>query len=432
LYDGQEVVETFSTLINPEISLTPGISKLTGISNESLQDAPKFYEVARRIVELTDNKILVAHNARFDYSFLRQSFRRLGYNYHRRHLCTVRLSRKYYPGLPSYSLTNVCRSINIPCENRHRALNDALITLQLFQKINIRKSKQEQPLSTFKEETRETFLPAGINQDAIDALPEETGIYLFYDAAGRLIYAGKSNNIRKRVLGHFSSDLRFHRYMEMKDRIRRIHYEVTGSELIALLRESEIIKKHQPPFNRDQRNTMYLYGIFCYNDKNGYRRLSLENISNGNNPLLSFSNKMEAMVFLDKLVAQYSLCQKMCGIHKTKGPCFYYHMKRCRGACAGKESPKVYNRRVEQAIRQFDYAFPSFLIIGKGRQKNEKSVVAVENGVFKGFGYFDPDITGDSAEQIKAALQSKEDNQDVRRIIIRYLKQNKGDIVKQY
>jgi DNA polymerase-3 subunit epsilon len=177
---------------------------------------------------------------------------------------------------------------------------------------------------------------------------------------------------------------------------------------------------------------MYLYGIFCYNDKNGYRRLSLENISNGNNPLLSFSNKMEAMVFLDKLVAQYSLCQKMCGIHKTKGPCFYYHMKRCRGACAGKESPKVYNRRVEQAIRQFDYAFPSFLIIGKGRQKNEKSVVAVENGVFKGFGYFDPDFTGDSAEQIKAALQSKEDNQDVRRIIIRYLKQNHEDIVKQY
>jgi DNA polymerase-3 subunit epsilon len=216
----------------------------------------------------------------------------------------------------------------------------------------------------------------------------------------------------------------------MKERIRRIRYELTGSELIALLLESEMIKKHQPPFNRDQRNTMYLYGIFCAADANNYLCLSLERLKNGDQPLLSFTNKMEAMEFLDKLVSQYSLCQKMCGIHKTGGCCFYYHMKRCRGACAGKESPEAYNRRVEQAIRQFDYAFSSFLIIGKGRNENEKSVVAVENGVFKGFGYFEPEFAGDSVEQIKTAVQSKDGNQDARRIIIRYLRQNNGDVVK--
>jgi DNA polymerase-3 subunit epsilon len=432
LYDGQEIVETFSTLINPEMQLTPNITKLTGITNESLLDVPKFYEVARKIVELTENKILVAHNARFDYSFLRQSFRRLGYNYYRRQLCTIRLSRKYYPGLPSYSLNGVCRFLKIPHESRHRALNDALLTLELFQRLHARKIKGKQPASTFQKETRETFLPPGICQSDIAALPEETGIYLFYDGAENLIYAGKSNNIRRRVLGHFSGDLRFRRCLEMKERIQRIHYEITGSELIALLRESEIIKKYQPPFNRDQRNTLYLYGLFCHTDKQGYRRLSLENLNNGHKPLLSFSNKLEAMDFLEKLMVKYGLCQKMCGFHKTRGPCFYYHMKRCRGACTGKESPEGYNRRVEQSIQQFDYVFPSFLVIGKGREENEKSVVAVENGMFKGFGYFDPEFTGNTPEQIKAAVQSREDNQDVRRIILRYLRQSKEDVVIRY
>lgn len=428
IYDGQQAVDTYSTLVNPEVRLAPNITRLTGITNELLQDAPKFYEIARKIVELTESAVIVAHNARFDYSFLRQSFRRLGYNFHRRQLCTVRLSRKHFPGLPSYSLGNLCRSLNISIENKHRAMGDAMATLTLFQKLQTHSSKDDSKVSLI-DESKETFLPPGVNREDIAGLPEETGVYYFHDARDRLVYVGKSKNIRKRILGHFSGDLKSHRSQEMKERIRRIHYEVTGSELIALLLESEMIKKHQPPFNRDQRNTLYLYGVFCAAGANNYLRLSLGRLKNGSQPLLSFTNKMEAMEFLDRLVMKFGLCQKLCGIHKTKGPCFYYHTKRCAGACIGQETAANYNRRVETAIRQFDYVFPSFLIIGKGRQENERSVVSVENGVFQGFGYFNPELAGNDISNVKAAVQLREDNQDVRRIIISYLRKNPQDRV---
>jgi len=428
VYDGQQTVDTFSTLVNPEARLAPNITLLTGITNELLQDAPKFYEIARKIVELTENTVFVAHNARFDYSFLRQSFHRLGYNFHRRQLCTVRLSRKHFPDLPSYSLGSICRSLSIPHEDKHRAMGDAMATLTLFQKLQSCDSK-EHPEVSLLNESKETFLPPGISREDIDALPEETGVYFFHDARDRLVYVGKSKNIRKRILGHFSGDLKSRRSQEMKERIRCIRYEVTGSELIALLLESEMIKKHQPPFNRDQRNTMYLYGIFCAADANHYLRLSLERLKNGSQPPLSFTNKMEAMEFLDKLIMRFGLCQKLCGIHKTKGPCFYYHTKRCAGACTGQEPAAKYNRRVEKAIKQFDYVFPSFLVIGKGRQENEQSVVAVENGVFQGFGYFNPELAGNDIVNVKAAIQLREDNQDVRRIIINYLRKNTEDKV---
>lgn len=434
IYDGREITETFSSLVSPQLLLPPGIIRLTGITNEVLQDAPQFYEIARKIVELTENKIFVAHNVRFDYSFVRQSFRRLGYNFYRRQLCTFRLSRKHFPGLPSYSLGSLCRFLNIEAESEHRAIKDALATLRLFEKLHPLHN-EEPPGSTALAECKETFLPPGISHEDIAKIPEETGVYFFYDEREKLIYVGKSKNIRKRILSHFSGDLKSSRSREMKNKIRQLRYEVTGSELVALLRESELIKKHQPPYNRDQRNTLYLYGIFSSMDGSGYLRLSLERLpadGNGSEPLLSFTNRMEAMEFLEKLLKKYDLCQKLCGIHKTGGPCFSYHTKGCQGACIGKELPPNYNKRVKKAIWQFEYALPSFLVIGRGRRDDEKSVVAIEKGVFKGFGYFQPQMVGEEAAQIREAVQTGEDNQDVRRIIIGYLRKNKEDLVVRY
>lgn len=431
LYDGRQVLESYSTLLNPEMRLPPGITRLSGINDEMLQDAPKFYQVARRIVELTEDKILVAHNARFDYAFLRQGFRALGYHFHRRLLCTLRLSRKLLPGLPAYSLPCLCEHLKIPLANGHRAMNDARATLQLFEVLQSRGQEANAAVSLAKE-TRETFLPPGIGPEQVAALPEAAGVYFFYDGEGRLIYVGKSTNIRKRVLDHFSGDLTSPFARKMKERIANIGHEVTGSELIALLLESDIIKTRRPAFNRDQRHTVYLYGIYSFSDKNGYLNLRLEPLQPGETALLSFTNRREGEEFLLKLMSRCRLCQKLCHFHKTKGACFHYHLKLCRGACIGLEPAEVYNRRVQQALGQFDYAHANFLIIGPGRREEERSVVDVEKGIYRGFGFFEPAMAGDDIAALKAAVQFREDNQDVRRIIRRYLHGHPGERIVTY
>lgn len=431
LYEGGQVVESYSTLLNPEMRLPPGITRISGITNEMLQDAPKFYQIARRIVELTENRILVAHNARFDYAFLRQAFRALGYHFHRRLLCTLRLSRKLLPGLPTYTLPCLCGHLKIPLSNGHRAMNDARATLRLFEVLQSR-GKEANFAVPIAKEARETFLPPGIMPGQVAALPEAAGVYFFYDREGRLIYVGKSANIRKRVLDHFSGDLTSQMARKMKERIAGIGHEVTGSELIALLLESDIIKTRQPAFNRDQRNTIYLYGIYSFSDKNGYVNLRLEPLQTGKRALLSFTNRPEGEEFLLKLMSRYQLCQKLCHFHKTGGACFHYHLKLCRGACIGLEPAEIYNRQVGQALGQFDYTYANFLIIGAGRREEERSVVDVEKGVYRGFGFFEPALAGDDIAALKSAVQFREDNQDVRRIIRRYLKSHPGERIVRY
>lgn len=431
VYNDGQVAESFSTLLNPEMRLPPGITRISGITNEMLQDAPKFYQIARRVVELTENRILVAHNARFDYAFLRQAFRALGYHFHRRLLCTLRLSRKLLPGLSNYTLPFLCHHLQIPLVNGHRAPGDAGATLQLFQALQSR-GKEANFAEPIAREARETFLPPGIGPEQVAALPEAAGVYFFYDGEGRLIYVGKSTNIRRRVLDHFSGDLTSQMARKMKERIAGIAYEVTGSELIALLLESDIIKTCKPAFNRDQRNTIYLYGIYSFSDKNGYVNLRLEPLQTGKRALLSFTNRPEGEEFLLKLMSRYQLCQKLCHFHKTGGACFHYHLKLCRGACIGLEPAEIYNRRVGQALGQFDYTYANFLIIGAGRREEERSVVDVEKGVYRGFGFFEPALAGDDIAALKSAVQFREDNQDVRRIIRRYLKSHPGERIVRY
>lgn len=431
LYDGCQVVESYSTLLNPEMRLPPGITRLSGIREEILQDAPKFYQVARRIVELTEDKILVAHNARFDYAFLRQEFRALGYHFHRRLLCTLRLSRKRLPGLPAYTLPCLCEHLKIPLANGHRAMSDARATLQLFEVLQSRGQEANSVVSIVKE-ARETFLPPEIGPEQVAALPEAVGVYFFYDGEGRLIYVGKSANLRKRVLDHFSNDLTSPFARKMKERIANIGHEVTGSELVALLLESDIIKTRRPAFNRDQRHSVYLYGIYSFSDKNGYLNLCLEPLQAGERALLSFTNRIEGEEFLLKLMSRYRLCQKLCHFHKTKGACFHHHLKLCGGACIGLESAETYNQRVGQALEQFDYAHPNFLIIGAGRREDERSVVDVEKGIYRGFGFFQPMLMGDDIATLKSVVQFREDNQDVRRIIRRYLNHHPGERIVTY
>ena len=427
-FDGQQLTDSFCTLVNPEFQLLPGIERLTGIVDKQLSDAPKFFQIARKIVELTENRIIVAHHSRFDYAFLRKEFSRLGYNFSRQQLCTERLSRKLLPDFGSYKLSHLCKKLNIPLNGAHRALADANATLQLFQHLQILEKCPVSETESLKENIRENILPPGLNRNDINKLAEGCGVYFFYDERDRLIYVGKSKNIRKRVQSHFSGDLKSQKSLKMKHHIRRIDYQITGSELIALLLESDLIKTHQPVFNRSQRTIRYRYGLFSQLSADGYLTFSLQRFGpKGPNGIdgelvIAFSNKKQAQSFQDRIITKYRLCQKLCGLYKNRGPCFNYHLKLCNGACVGSESPEDYNLRANQAIDQFCYDFPDFLIVTKGRNADEKGVVLIRQGLYRGFGFLPEDaISALAIDTVGEHIQQRADNQDIRKIINAFL-----------
>ncbi len=256
--DGHQILEQFSTLINPEQNIPSQITRLTGITNEMVSDAPKFYEVAKKIVEMTEGNIFVAHNVYFDFSFVKSEFSELGYNFQREKVCTVRLSRSVLPGHRSYSLGNLCEDLNIQIKDRHRALGDALATFELFKILH---NKGEIPVQF---EAKEITLPQFLKREAIEKLPELPGIYYFYSSSGELLYIGKSKNIKKRVLTHMRADLKRRKDIELKNQIAHIETKVTGHELAALILEAHEIKSYRPPFNHALKKIKFPYGLYLH------------------------------------------------------------------------------------------------------------------------------------------------------------------------
>lgn len=429
LFDGKKIVDEFATLVNPEKSIPYHITRLTGITNEMVADAPKFYEIARHIVEMTDGCVFVAHNVMFDYQFIRHEFLRLGYRYEREKLCTVKLSRKLLPGLRSYSLGELCRENGIVINDRHRASGDALATVKLLQLL-LSKGCSEQMIKDLTGISMKGLHPS-FNKNSINELPEETGVYYFLNERGEVIYIGKSRNIRQRVMQHFSGTGES-RNLKMRGEIVSITYERTGSELVALLLESDEIKKHKPLFNRKQRRALALYGIFHYLNAQGYRCFSIERISDVNAlPLDTFQSKAEATDVLNAWIERYSLCQKLCGVYDSPGACFHYEIKECKGACIGLESPETYNPRADLVIRQLQYQHRNMFIIDKGRHSEEKSVVKIENGRYSGFGFIDADCIN-GIESLHDCIRSYRDNHDVQWIIRSYLRKKRVEKIIEY
>ncbi|MCC9166965.1 exonuclease domain-containing protein [Pontibacter harenae] len=431
IHDGQQIVDKYNTLINPQRPIPFYISQLTGITDEMVQDAPKFYEVAKEIVEFTDGKVFVAHNVRFDYSFIKKEFADLGYTFQRKTLCTVRLSRSLIPGLPSYSLGKLCKSIDIDLQQRHRAIGDAEATAKLFDKLikinrpvidgtmpSVATKESEQLI---KDEIKTSLLPPAINKEQVDALPTVPGVYYFHNEQGEVIYVGKSKNIRKRIVQHFNIDYKSRKSLDFKNQIADITYELMGNELVALLFESAEIKRMKPQYNRQQRRSVFNTGIFAYEDGNGYKRLTFGSVNKADNvnmtPIIALSNQFKAKGFLFHKVEKFNLCQKLSGLYKTNGACFDYQVHQCKGACIGLESPEEYNARVDEAIGSFSFEHSSFVIIGKGRTWEEKTVVVVENGTYLGFGFIDEYFSGQGIEDFKGVIKRYNDNKDVQQII---------------
>ena len=432
LHDGDQVIDTYSTLLNPECLIPGYISQLTGITNDMVAGAPRFWEVARTIVEMTENAVFVAHNARFDYSFIREEFRRLGYTYTRKTLCTVQLSRKSFPGLPSYSLGNLIRHFGIHVDQRHRALADTIATADLFSRILRSQNGQDQVNHLLKMGIKESLLPSTVGIDKIRALPEECGVYYFHDRFGDVIYVGKSINIQKRIAEHFQDKTQ--KASALQQNAADVSYELTGSELIALLLESSEIKKMRPMINRAQRNRQFPYGIFSYHSPDGYlsflpAKISAKGIKD-KSPVAEYPHIDSARNHLQAMVERFQLCEKRCGLDASPGPCFPHQLGICSGACVNLEPPDDYNVRAQEALEALSAVLEgSFVILDIGRFQDEKAAVVVVNKRLYGWGYVSADDHPRSLEDWKGLVKRAEGNAEENRLIKRFLSGNKLHIL---
>jgi len=418
IHDGQQIIDEFTSLVNPEQKIPYQITQLTGINDRMVQDAPKFYEIAKKIVEITEGCIFVAHNASFDYNFIRQEFKYLFYEYEREKLCTVKLSRKLIPGRRSYSLGNICSELKIENPHRHRAYGDARATTSLFELLL---SIDPDPMGLSLQGLNSSLQP-----DFLRSLPEEPGVYYMLDENQNIIYVGKSKNIKSRVLAHLTN-CTTKRALEMKNKVKSVDFELTGNELIALLYESHEINRHKPMFNRAQRRSMYNFGLFHFLDDDGYLCLKLDALSEKDDavPLMTFNSQMNAKNYLFTLAEENHLCQKLCGLYHTTNSCFQYKIKECFGACIGEESPEDYNQRVQKIIDRYTYKNQSFMIIDAGKSDDENSVVLVENGKYQGFGFISNQVDGfDTITYLRDCVKPHHENKYVHSIIRSYLENN--------
>lgn len=420
-FDGHDVVDQFISLVNPEIPIQPFVVKLTGINNAMLRSAPKFYEVAKRIIEITEGCVVVAHNASFDYRILQTEFRRLGYDFKKPTLCTVELSKKIIPGLASYSLGKLVRSLGIPMSDRHRASGDAMATVKLFKMLLAKDVEKEIVKSFVKTEIKAGMSPKLL--DIVENLPSKTGIYYIHNEKGDLIYIGKSKNIEKRVNQHFTGTSS--KSKKIQRDVFAVTFEETGSELIALLKESEEIKINKPVYNRAQRKSIFQWALYASKDALGYLRLSVEKADGRKKELTSFTSLMEGKNALFRITEKYQLCQKLNGLYESKAACFQYKIKECKGACVEKEKVEDYNCRVEEFMKNMQFENDNMVIVDKGRSIEERSAVLIENGVYKGYCFFDLNYQITNVEVLKNIIIPMQSNRDTKTIIQMYLRKNK-------
>ena len=420
LLRGAVVVDKFTSLINPEKDIPRHITALTGIDNAMVTDAPKFFEVAKKVEEFTRDAIFVAHNVNFDYNVLRNEFKELGFEYSRRKLCTVRLSRKLIPGLFSYSLGRLCDSINIPISNRHRAEGDTDATVILFQRLLSLDEDYKVINSFLHVHSRQATLPPHIEAEQIHGLPESAGIYLFKDRQHKVIYAGKAIDIKKRVVSHFYD--RMSKEYELGQETYHIDHETTGNELVALLLEAECIRKYYPKFNRAQKRPGAVYQIVSYTNQRGILQLALERTNKLRESIGTFYSRAMAQEKLEFLCREFSLCPKYCSLQRNVEECSHYSIVGCEGICSGKESVQTYNKKVTTAIASITGDSSTFVIREQGRHFEEEAFVLVKNGTYQGFGFIDAEVQVRRVEDYEPFLKRQTATYYTHKILSNYLR----------
>lgn len=412
-------------MVNPERDIQPFVVNLTGINSKMLKNAPKFYEVAKRIIEITEDCIIVAHNSEFDYRILRTEFNRLGYDFKRKTLCTVELSKDLIPDQPSYSLGKLVRSLGIPVTDRHRANGDALATVKLFKLLQTKDTSKQIIQSSVKEGLNAKKLDSKLI-DIVEQLPAVTGVYYIHKEGGGIIYIGKSRNIKRRVNQHFTAPNSKSKKIQLH--VSTVTYEETGSELIALLKEYEEIKRLKPIYNRARKRTHYTHALYAFKDKNGYINLKIDIADGRKHPITTFSNKQSAKHFIEQATETYNLCLQLTGIESIvpQKPCFNYNTKTCNGACIDEESSEEYNSRVEELIQKNSYVHKNMIIIDRGRATDERSAIYIKEGKFEGLGFFNLNYQIHNLKVLESIITKMENNRDTQHIIQSYLRSHKN------
>ncbi|TDQ19351.1 DNA polymerase-3 subunit epsilon [Algoriphagus boseongensis] len=383
IHNGQEITDEYQTLINPGHSVPPYITGLTGIDNSMVANAPTFEEIADELWELLDGRVFVAHQVNFDFSFIREAFAIQGRNLNSSRICTVRLARKVFPGLGSYSLGRLCESQKIPILARHRAMGDARATAILFDRMY--KLKEETILSSLKRNAGESFLPPNFSLSKFKEIPEFCGVYYMLNDKGKVIYVGKALNIRERFKGHFSGKVLPHLKQQLKAEITSLEWKLTGSEMMALLLETLEIKRLWPKYNSALKLPKTLWGLFEYQDSSGYYRFQIAKVTRNLRPLETFFSSEEAQQFLKSGIESFQLCQKLCGLRKVT--CQTIQDQNCKGACQSGETPKKYNSRASEFISLIRKSKKDLLLTLPGRNSGEKALCQFEGGMLSRFGF---------------------------------------------
>jgi DNA polymerase-3 subunit epsilon len=379
-----------------------------------VRDAPVFEQVAPHIFNLLSNRVFIAHNVNFDYSFIKHHLKLTGLEWETPKLCTVRMSKKIFPGHASYSLGNICRALDIPISNRHRAAGDAEATVKLFNLLL--KHDREGHLSTMlKKGSRESYLPMHLSVSDVDQLPHAAGVYYFLDQKQKIIYVGKAKDLKKRVTSHFSNNSASRKKQDLIRNVHRITFTLTGSEFTASILESLEIRKHWPVFNTSQKTLEFGYGIFMFEDMQGRKRLCIDRLRKNSKPLSRHALMADAHRMLWKMVKKYTLCPVCCFLQKA-GQC----EDACNGVCQGREDAAVYNARVDQSVTDLQQELPSFAIMEKGRDEGEITWLLMEEGRFYGMGFLPSKQVIRDKEQLKELITPCMGNEFVRHFMLQH------------
>src|SRR5690554_1418680 len=410
-FDGHEIVDQFASLINPERPIQPYVVKLTGITNEMLVRAPKFYQVAKRIIEITEGCILVAHNALFDTRILREEFSRLGYDFQRESLCTVELSQKLLPNLPSYNLEKLTKYLGIPLVNRHRAQGDAQATVALFKLLLSKDTAKNIISQTLK--TNEKLPPEPRLIAMAERAPSKVGIYFLYNIQNRIIYIGRAKNIRKRLLQHFTYDNR--KSKRLQKEVASVSFELTGNELIARLAELEAVRATKALYNRRPNGKkIYTHQLSLKKEKDGYLYLELIPADGRKSPILTFNNFSEAVDTLETLSQDNAICLKKTNLKNPN------HISKCCN-----EDVTTYNQTIHKFIEEKSLYKKNALLLLNGRNVEERSVIWVARGKVKGFGFFNLNHQITKSDILNNILNTVSDVPNATHIVQQYLLKNK-------
>lgn len=417
IHNGEQLINQWQTLINPEIHIPAYITALTGIDNQTVQNAPTFLQVAPQIYELLYDKIFVAHHVNFDYSFVKHQLQQSGYSWHAVKCCTVRLARKVFPGLSSYSLGNLCNSLQIPIYNRHRAAGDAAATVLLFERMLQNNKGIDVEYLQHKSKV-EQLLPPNLPVEVFNSLPQKTGVYYFYNRVNKLIYVGKAINIKKRVLSHFTGHKISSQRQQFLKEVHGISYKLTGTELMALLLEYQEITTLWPLYNKALKKFEPKFGLYLYTARNGYKYLAVMRLNSqhhsikvcctavaANDVLRHLANRFDIDNSYCKYLTSQTINEQQLTI-KQQLPCIHTH-----------------NKKVDEAIAYLFKNQQSYFISEEGCTADEKSYILIENGQLYGWGYIKKEKNSAGLEEIKKFIKPTKSSAYIMQLLTNYIQQ---------